>query len=133
MTHVTSVEPMTPKPNGFRALGVETPPKDLLAQVNKATKLNLAIFFFHFFIFNQIKFLHLLMWTLNALWGKRSSYSVKIFSMIISFFFMHYANWLYKNKVLASVRIVCSKVRIQVRGRFTGNCVSCKNKLFLFK
>jgi hypothetical protein len=33
---------MTPKPDGFRALGVKQP-KDLLTQVKKATKLNLAI------------------------------------------------------------------------------------------
>jgi len=32
---------MTPKPNGFRVLGVKHP-KDLLTQVKKATKLNLA-------------------------------------------------------------------------------------------
>jgi hypothetical protein len=34
---------MTPKPNGFRALGVKHP-KDLLTRVKKAMKLNLAIF-----------------------------------------------------------------------------------------
>jgi hypothetical protein len=33
---------MTPKPDGFRALGVKHP-KDLLTRVKKATKLNLAI------------------------------------------------------------------------------------------
>jgi hypothetical protein len=32
---------MTPKPDGFRALGVKHP-KDLLTRVKKATKLNLA-------------------------------------------------------------------------------------------
>jgi hypothetical protein len=32
---------MTPKPNGFRALGVKHH-KDLLTRVKKATKLNLA-------------------------------------------------------------------------------------------
>lgn len=34
---------MTPKPNGFKALGVKHP-KDLLTGVKKAMKLNLAIF-----------------------------------------------------------------------------------------
>jgi hypothetical protein len=34
---------MTLKPDGFRALGVEHP-KDLLTRVQKATKLNLAIY-----------------------------------------------------------------------------------------
>jgi hypothetical protein len=33
---------MTPKPDGFRALGVKHP-KDLLTRVKKTTKLNLAI------------------------------------------------------------------------------------------
>jgi len=33
---------MTPKPSGFRTLGVKHP-KDLLTRVKKATKLNLAI------------------------------------------------------------------------------------------
>jgi hypothetical protein len=33
---------MTTKPDGFKALGVKQP-KDLLTQVKKATKLNLAI------------------------------------------------------------------------------------------
>jgi hypothetical protein len=33
---------MTSKPDGFRALGVKHP-KDLLTQVKKVTKLNLAI------------------------------------------------------------------------------------------
>jgi hypothetical protein len=33
---------MTPKPDGFRALG-EKYPKNLLTRVKKATKLNLAI------------------------------------------------------------------------------------------
>jgi hypothetical protein len=33
---------MTPKPDGFRALGVKHP-ADLLTRVKKATKLNLAI------------------------------------------------------------------------------------------
>jgi hypothetical protein len=33
---------MTPKPDGFRALGVKHP-KDLLTRVKKAMKLNLAI------------------------------------------------------------------------------------------
>jgi hypothetical protein len=33
---------MTPKPDGFRALGVKHP-KDLLTRVKNATKLNLAI------------------------------------------------------------------------------------------
>jgi hypothetical protein len=33
---------MTPKPDGFRALGVKHP-KDLLTRVKKATKPNLAI------------------------------------------------------------------------------------------
>jgi hypothetical protein len=27
--------------------------------------------------------------------------------------------------ILASVRIVCSKVRVKMRGRSTGNCVLC--------
>jgi hypothetical protein len=36
-----SVRLMTPKPDGFRALGVKHP-KDLLTRVKKATKLNLA-------------------------------------------------------------------------------------------
>jgi hypothetical protein len=34
---------MTPKPDGFRALGVKHP-TDLLTRVKKATKLNLAIY-----------------------------------------------------------------------------------------
>jgi hypothetical protein len=34
---------MTPKPNGFRALGVKHP-TDLLTQVKKATKINLDIY-----------------------------------------------------------------------------------------
>jgi hypothetical protein len=33
---------MTPKPDGFRTLGVKHP-KDFLTRVKKATKLNLAI------------------------------------------------------------------------------------------
>jgi hypothetical protein len=33
---------MTPKPDGFRALGIKHP-KDLLTRVKKATKLNLVI------------------------------------------------------------------------------------------
>jgi hypothetical protein len=37
----SSVRSMTPKPDGFRALGVKHP-KDLLTQVKKDTKLNLA-------------------------------------------------------------------------------------------
>jgi hypothetical protein len=49
---------MTPKPNGFRALGVKHP-KDLLTRVKKDTKLNLAIL--------SIKTnFHLLMRILNA-------------------------------------------------------------------
>jgi hypothetical protein len=43
LTHVTSVRSMTPKPDGFRALGVKHP-KDLLTRVKKATKLNLSIY-----------------------------------------------------------------------------------------
>jgi hypothetical protein len=31
-------------------------------------------------------------------------------------------------KVLASVRVVCCKVRIQMRSRSTGNLCSCKNQ-----
>jgi hypothetical protein len=34
---------MSPKPDGFRALGVKHP-KDLLTRVKKVTKLNLAIY-----------------------------------------------------------------------------------------
>jgi hypothetical protein len=37
---------MTPKPDGFRALGVKHP-KDLLTRVKKVTKLNLPIFLFN--------------------------------------------------------------------------------------
>jgi hypothetical protein len=49
---------MTPKPDGFRALGVKHP-KDLLTRVKKATKPNLAIL--------SIKTnLHLLTQILNA-------------------------------------------------------------------
>jgi len=42
LIHITSVRSMTPKPDGFRALGVKHP-KDLLTRVKKATKLNLVI------------------------------------------------------------------------------------------
>jgi len=49
---------MTPKPDDFRALSIKHP-KDLLARVKKATKLNLAIFY-------SSHFSHLLTLTLNA-------------------------------------------------------------------
>ena len=35
-----------------------------------------------------------------------------------------------KIEVLISVRVICSKVRAQVRGQSTGNCVFCKESIF---
>jgi hypothetical protein len=39
---------------------------------------------------------------------------------------------MYQIKVLASARVVCSKMRVQMRGRSTGNCVLVKKKSIFY-